>query len=137
MVSLTRLSRLIQSQLSVGGSELFDLVFYAAVNSTINDLKNDTILDIDFIDEDTHPESLDIDQQYTAVMMEGITYHMQKTAKWARRDEELSDALYRRELDMAQVIAFRKGNVHVGLDNSHATGTNDFIPTYADPDDDV
>ena len=97
MIDVNRLKTLMGSRTRGSGSD-WDYIFYVSLNDMIRDLKTKTSLSLDYIDEDNPPDEIDLDEKYTAVMRDGIAYHMQKNATWARVSEEVSDVDYRKSM---------------------------------------
>ena len=97
MIDLVRLKAIMGSRTRGSGSD-WDFVFYVSINDTIRDLNAQTRLDVALIDEDDPPTSIDLDSKYSGVFRDGVAYHMQKNATWARTSEEVSDIDYRRSM---------------------------------------
>jgi hypothetical protein len=114
-ISLLKLKSMMESRLK-GGGEDFDEVFYLSVNDVIRDLMNTTLLEVTEIDEDTPPETLDVDSKYFGVFRDGIQFWMQQNATWARVGEQQSNAQYLRSLALARAEAMEDADPDMGLD---------------------
>lgn len=100
MIDLVRLKAIMRGRTRSSGSD-WDFVFYVSVNDLIYDLNDKTRIDLDPIDEDDPPSEIDVDEKYTPVFRDGVAYHMQKNATWARTSEQVSDIDYLRSMAIA------------------------------------
>lgn len=115
MITISKLRTSIRQRIR-GSGEDWDFVFYSAINDVIQDMIVKTIIEVEAIDEDTPPTTIDIDAAYYKAFIEGINYYMQKSAKWARTDENVSMAEYERALADAQMFAIEEAESPVSLD---------------------
>lgn len=107
-ISIAKLKRAAEQRFRGSGSD-FDFVFYSAINDVIQDLITETVIpDLTAIDEDNPPLVLDIDEAYYPAFREGVPYYMMKNAIWARQNEQVQDAEYRRALADVQARAIEK-----------------------------
>ncbi len=116
MIDFVRLKRLIQ-QRQRGSGEEYDFIFWASVNDVIADLNDITVLEVDEIDEDDPPDSLDLDGKYSRVFVTGVWYYMQCNATWAQSDKGVSDGEYRRAMAVAQGQAIEDDDLTAGLED--------------------
>jgi len=116
MIDFVRLKRLIQ-QRQRGSGEEYDFIFWTSVNDVISDLNDITVLEVDAIDEEDPPESLDLDAKYSRVFTAGVWYYMQRNATWAQSDKQVSDIDYRRAMAVAQGQAIEDAELTVGLED--------------------
>jgi hypothetical protein len=99
-----------------GSGEDFDLVFYHALNSVIRDINHQSMLTVDEIDEEDPPETVDIPVKYTNVVVDGVEFYMQRSARWARTSDEISDAIYRMGMNRLVTDVIMDEDVAVGFD---------------------
>lgn len=117
MIKISDIRKATEMRIRGSGSD-FDWVFHRAVNAVIRDLILDTMLVVrEYDPDDTPPEAIDLPSKYAGVFYEGVPLWMQRMAKWARQQtEEVSDALYRRELAKAQGESINDARPEVGYE---------------------
>lgn len=104
---------MVQSNIRASGED-FDFFFLTAINSVVNDLLMETVIDVSPINETSPPAEITAPANCANVFYEGTMFYLQKNALWARQNEELNDAYYRRAL--AQVQGDALEDAPTGLD---------------------
>lgn len=115
MIPIAKLRRSVAQRLR-GSGEDWDFLFYAAINDVIQDMIIKTTVEVNAIDEDAPPTDLDVHVAHFKTFVEGISYYMQKSSKWARQGEDVSEMEYERCLADSQMFQIEYDDVPVGID---------------------
>jgi hypothetical protein len=123
MITLATLKRAVEQRTRSSGPD-FDFVFYLAVNSLIDAVNRDSMLDVDRIDIDDPPTTIGLEDKYFTFALDGVRHFMAKFAMWAKESDQQSEADFARSLALLVSDAIN--------DEAPASNMN-----YDDDDDDL